>query len=225
MPIYLQEIAAIDRGGKEAYLELLRSRWVPRAEKSRGMRLLWIGSTVGSTARWPETMAVWELRDWDHWAEVCARMYVDDVDDPELASFWKDATKLRSRSMSRTLVAAPFSPTLDRLLAEDVAGTVFVFGSFRVKRGRMTAFFEDLERFAAARRGRKLVGAYEVGFEARSAYAIWAHRSLAELAEYESEHAGRSFGGHVETWSERWGFAAPGSPLWPKDYRTDVRIW
>ncbi|MGH7856430.1 MAG: hypothetical protein ACREQY_03800, partial [Candidatus Binatia bacterium] len=112
MAIYLQEIAAIDRGGKEKYLELLRTRWVPFAERSRGMKCLWLGSTIGSSARWPETMAIWELADWDRYAEACSRLYTDSTDDEELRELWREASGLRLRSRSETLVGASFSPTL-----------------------------------------------------------------------------------------------------------------
>src|SRR5689334_18071318 len=116
MAIYLQEIAAIDRGGKEPYLESVQTRWAPYAQATRGMRLVWLGSTIGSTAAWPETIALWELRDWPHYAEVVARMYTESRDDAELKAWWREAAKLRLRSRSETLVGAVFSPRLDDLV-------------------------------------------------------------------------------------------------------------
>ncbi|MGH7898565.1 MAG: hypothetical protein ACREQQ_11470, partial [Candidatus Binatia bacterium] len=88
---------------------------------------------------------------------------------------------------------------------------------------------EALEREAGreARVGRRLVGAYEEAFTNDRAYAIWAHRTLGDLAAYEESRRRhlKDRRRDLEGWSEHWGFAAPGSPLWPKDYPTDVRIW
>jgi hypothetical protein len=224
--IYLEEIVAIDRGGKEAYLEGVRTRWAPYAERTRGMRLLWLGSTIGSTAAWPEAIAVWELRDWRHYAEVCARMYTESTSEPELRGWWLDAARLRLRSRSRTLVGAAYSPALDDLLARGVSGTAFVFSTYRAKPGGMAALLAALERRARDEeaRGRRLVGAYEVAFTNDLAHAIWAHPTLADLAAYERE---RGFGERLpgsESFSEHWGFAAPGSPLWPSD-RPGGKVW
>ena len=225
--IYLQEIVAIDGGGKEAYLDSVRTRWAPYAERSRGMRLVWLGSTIGSTAEWPETMALWELRDWLHYAEVCARMYTESTDDRELASWWLEASTLRRRSRSQTLVAATFSPSLDGLVAAGVSGTVFAFSTYRVEPGKAAATLRALERRIPDEeaRGRRLVGAYEVAFTNDLAYAIWAHATLADLAAYERTRAREERLDGAVAWREHWGFAAPGSPLWPKGRAPGARIW
>jgi hypothetical protein len=233
--IYLQEFVAIDRGGKEAYLESLRTRWVPYAERTRGMKLVWMGSTIGSTAAWPETMAIWELRNWAHYADVCARMYSESADEEEVRSWWKDVAKLRLRSRSQTLAGASFCPTLDELLQRGVAGTAFAFSTAKIRPGTLRVFLAALQGRTAleAERGRHLVGAYEVAFTNDTVYSVWAHRTLEELASYEREFRGdprdadwrRAMEGVMENWSEHWGFATPGSPLWPRDYETDTRVW
>jgi len=225
--IYLQEIVAIDRGGKEAYLESLRTRWAPYAERTRGMRLVWMGSTVGSTAAWPETIAVWELRDWRHWADVCGRMYTESTDDRELESWWLEASTLRRRSRSQTLVAATFSPTLDGLVSGGVRGSAFAFSTYRVEAGKTAAALGAIERSLADEqaRGRRLVGAYEVAFTNDLAYAIWAHDTLADLAAYEQARPPRARLDGCTACSEHWGFAAPGSPLWPEGRSGGARIW
>ena len=226
MTIVLQEIVAIDRGGKEAYLEGIATRWAPYAEASRGMRLLWIGSTIGSTAAWPEAMALWELRDWRHYADVCARMYTDGTADEGLRSWWHDATKLRLRSRSQTLFAAPFSPSLDECLARGIAGTAVAFSTYRVRPGRFGEFFSALEARLPAEeeRGRRLIGAYEVAFTNQLAYAIWVHDTLADLAGYESGRD-RFATDACEASSEHWGFSTPASPLWPKGRTAGAKVW
>ena len=224
--IYLQEITAIAGGGKEAYLESVRTRWAPYAERTRGMRLVWLGSTIGSTAAWPETIALWELTDWRHYADVCARMYTESTDDIELRSWWLEAAKLRRRSRSRTLVGAPFSPSLDELLAQDVCGTVFAFATLQVEPGAATAVLAAMEQNVAAdaARGRRLVGAYEVAYTNDLVHALGAHATLGDLARYEAERSAPRLPGCVR-WSEHWGFASPQSPLWPKTLPADAKIW
>jgi len=235
MAIYLHEIITIDRSGKEGYLEALRTGWVPYAEQSRGMRLVWIGSTIGSTAHWPETMAMWELRDWEHYAEVCDRMYTESTGDATMKDWWQAAFKFRQRSHSQTLVGADFSPGLDELLERGVSGTAYSFASYRFAPGRGREFLAALAKRVSldAVRGRQLVGAYEVAFTNSAAYAVWAHRGLKEICEYEAglrqdgpiAEWQRSVAGLLEHASEFWGFATPASPLWPKDYKTETRIW
>jgi hypothetical protein len=225
MAVYLQEIAPIAGGGKEAYLEIVRTKLAPALALSRGMRLLWLGSTVGSTGRWPETIAIWELRDWDHWATT--RALQDAGAGDELPERWREATRLRPRPVSRTLVPVEFSPTRNQLLGEGVCGTAFAFATFRVDAGGMPAFLDVLreraERDAGA--GRALVGAWQVAFTNDEMYVVWAHRTLAALVAWERSRPPDDWGATVDSWSEHWGFAAAGSPLWPKDLRTDVRVW
>ena len=227
MPIVLQEIVAIDRGGKEAYLEGIATRWAPYAAASRGMRLLWIGSTIGSTAAWPETMALWELRDWGHYADVCARMYTESNPDDELRAWWQEAAKLRLRARSQTLVSLPFSPVLDDCVARGITGAVFAFTTYRIRPGKRADFVAALENRieGEAERGRRLVGAYEVAFTNDLAYAIWAHGTLEDVAAYELASGGRTWSdGACESWSEHWGFVTPASPLASKD-RGGAKVW
>jgi len=215
MPIVLQEIVAIDRGGKEAYLRGVAERWAPYAEASRGMRLLWLGSTIGSTASWPETMAFWELRDWRHYADVCARMYTESSDDDELREWWQEAQPLRLRSRSRTLVALPFSPTLDDHQKAGFASSAFAFTTYRIRPGHRAAFVAALESRVAAEaaRGRRLVGAYEVAFTNDLAYAIWAHAGLADIAAYEAARGERAWNERAcVSWREHWGYM--GAKVW-----------
>jgi len=215
MAIVLQEIVAIDGGGKEAYLEGVAKRWAPYAEASRGMRLLWLGSTVGSTAAWPETMAFWELRDWRHYADVCARMYTESSDDEELREWWQAARELRLRSHSRTLVGLPFSPTLDDHLGQGIRSSAFAFTTYRIRPGRRAEFSNALESTIAGEstRGRRLIGAYEVAFTNDLAYAIWAHPALADIAAYEQSRSERPWNDRsCVSWSEHWGYA--GAKVW-----------
>jgi len=236
MAIYLHEASTIDGGGKEGYLEALRTGWAPYAEESRGMRLVWAGSTIGSTAAWPETMALWELRDWEHFAAVCDRMYTEHVDDERLAEWWRGSFRFRQRARSQVLIGASWSPTLDQLLASGVSGTAFGFTRYAVTPGRAPEFLAALERRVALDEalGRRLVGAYEVAFTNDAAYAIWAFAGLIEAGAYQeavADDAGvrdwrRSVadllaGGSVEVW----GFATPWCPLWPQGYKTEARIW
>lgn len=235
MAIYLHEASTIDGGGKEGYLEAVRTGWAPYAERTRGMRLVWLGSTIGSTANWPETMALWELRDWEHFADVAGRMYTEHTADATLADWWRASFRFRKRASSQVLIGAPYSPTLDELLAHGVSGTAYGFTRYALVPGTTGAFLEALERRATldAALGRKLVGAYEVAFTNDAAYAIWAHDDLVAAGAYRETIAGDP---EVRAWErtvremltashEIWGFATPFCPLWPAGYRTDTKIW
>ncbi len=213
--IYIQEFAAILGGGKEAYLESVRARLAPHLERTRGMRLAWLGSTIGSTATWPEAIVLWELRDWAHYADVCERAHTD-------SSEYRELREWRHRSRSQTLVPAAFSPSLDQLLAGKAHGTAFAFSSFRVRPGGMRELFARLESGATGRGG-TLVGAYEVAFTNDRAYAIRMYPGLAELV------AAAEPGGPApepsEESSEHWGYAAAGSPLGPPGGAPGPKVW
>lgn len=200
------------------------------------MRLVWAGSTIGSTASWPETMALWELRDWDHFAAVCDRMYTEHTDDARLAEWWRGSFRFRRRATSRVLIGAAYSPTLDELRARGVSGTTFAFTRFSVVPGKVDDLLAALERRVPldAELGRRLVGAYEVAFTNDAAYAIWAFPGLVEAGAYQEAVARdermRDWQRSVEPLlargtTEVWGFATPWCPLWPAGYRTEARIW
>mgnify|MGYP000998082406 CR=1 FL=1 len=235
MAIYLHEIIAIDKGGKEGYLEALRTGFVPHLEASRGMRLVWAGSTVGSTAHWPETMALWELRDFAHYAEVCDRMYTEHGADARLRELWQAALPLRLRSRSQTLVPARYSPSLDELGARGVGGTAFAFSTYDVAPGRMPELLAALERRARfdGECGRALVGAYEVAFTPTRALAIWAHADFPALCAYEERlrddarlaEWSRVAADVLDGFREEWAYAVPWCPLWPKQVEADERVW
>lgn len=225
MAVYVEETARIEGGGKEAYLELVRTRLAPALALSRGMSLLWLGSTIGSTARWPETIALWELRDWDHWAAT--RALQDAGEGDEVPGLLAEAARLRPRPSYRTLVPLEFSPTRNQLLGEGVRGTAFAFSTFRVDPGGVAAFADVLRERAARDQaaGRTLVGAWETAFTNDEVRAVWAYPTLAALVAWQRSRPADDWGLTVERWSEHWGFAAAGSPLWPKDARAGARVW
>lgn len=235
MAIYLHETSTIDGGGKEAYLEAVRTGWAPYAEATRGMRLVWLGSTVGSTASWPETMALWELDDWAHFVAVCDRMYTERCGDETLEAWWRESFRYRKRATSQVLIGAPYSPTLAQLLERGVSGTTYGFASYQTVPGRVDDLLRALERRAEIdeRRGRFLIGAYEVALTNDRAYAIWAHAGLVEAGAYQEALPGdaeiaawqRSVEGVLVASREVWGFATPHCPLWPKDRPAGAPIW
>lgn len=216
MAIHLHETTAIDRGGKEAYLRLVARGFAPYAEASLGLRLVWIASTIGSTGAWPETQALWELRDWDHWAELCASSDAD----RERLRFRTEAAKLCLRTTRRTLVDAAFSPSLDDLLRERAAAPALAVLDLRCKPGRAGEVLAAVERRVAldGERGRRLVGAYEVAFTNDAVVAIGAHADLAGLAAFEERRGTdaayaeweRAIAPLVVAWSEHWAFVAAG---------------
>ena len=146
-------------------------------------------------------------------------MYTESTGDPELKSWWLEVSALRRQSRSQTLVAATFSPSFDGLVSAGVSGTVFAFSTYRVEPGKAAATLRALQARIPDEeaRGRRLVGAYEVAFTNDLAYAIWAHATLADLAAYERTRSREERLDGAVAWSEHWGFATPGSPLWPKE--------
>jgi hypothetical protein len=235
MAIYLQETSTIEGGGKQAFLEGVAKSWAPYAERSRGMRLVFLGSTIGSTALWPETTTLWELRDWQHYAETVDRMYTDDAQDEQLAAYWRASFQHRRLAQTRVLRAAPFSPKLDDLLERGVCGTTLGFESFKVAPGRIDDVLHALEERARidAPNGRILLAACEVAFTNDAAAAIWVYRGLDECNAYQklvpSNDAlvawRRSIGDSLVGAWEYWAFSTLESALWPKTHAPGAKVW
>ena len=63
--IYLHEIIDIILQGRPKYFHHMTAGWGPTGRAERGMQCVGVWGTLGSTARWPEVINLWEFDGWD----------------------------------------------------------------------------------------------------------------------------------------------------------------
>ncbi len=221
--LVVEDVAAIAGGAKEAYLEAVRVKLAPLVERRVGGRLLFVGSTIGSTGAWPEALSLFELDGWEAWGAWTAALA--STEDAELCGWREECAPLRERSRHRTLVAAPGSPSLADLRRRAVEAKAYAFTRYTAVRGHTRELAAALAKLAESERGtgRELVGLWEEAWGEGEITAVWGQRDLAALAASAQREA---FGGAlVASSSTHWAFSSPGGPLWPRGEATDVKVW
>ena len=215
--LVVEDVAAIAGGAKEAYLEAVRVKLAPLVERRVGGRLLFLGSTIGSTGAWPEAISLFELDGWEAWGAWTGALA--STEDAELCSWREECAPLRERSRYRTLVAAPGSPSLADLRRREVEAKAFAFTRYTAAPGRAREVVAALGN----RAGADLVGLWEDAWAEGEVTAVWGHRDLAALTASAARRP--DVGTLTVATSSHWAFSSPGGPLWPRGEATDVPVW
>src|SRR6185436_3273277 len=160
--LYLHELIDIVGTGSEAYKAHTGKLGTNRSDDGAPLVGTWQHS--GSTGSWPIVVNLWEMRGWDHWAEILDRQYTKTSgQEPKLKRWWVEATKYRSGGFDRILEPAPFSPTRQELITRGVKGRVVLMEIASVKPGRADRYLDAVAsrwRPIAMQRGLTLIGAY-----------------------------------------------------------------
>jgi hypothetical protein len=157
----------------------------------RNQRYFGVWGTVGSTGRWPEVVNMWELDGWDGLADNFAHeLSHSSLQDPSLAEWWAAAAELRRGGFDRIVVPAPYTRTVDQLVADGVKGMTYAHELFEAPPGTSAQLLEalpELARPAVERLGMDLVGAFEVAMVLEAeAIAIWSIPDWATWVRYEA---------------------------------------
>ena len=174
--VYIHESIPIEGGARGRLIELLRTRWGPHLERDHGVRLVGAWATVGSTAEWPEVQVHWETDDWEQFARAQAGQYPMEERDIYLSEIWNQALEFRQHGHSMLLRAAPFSPDLATLTAQNVIGDVILHEDVRSRPGRMGDYHDALRSEylpLAEARGLRLLGAYEHALIPNVGLNVW----------------------------------------------------
>jgi hypothetical protein len=191
--IYLHEVIDIILSGRANYFDHMVNGYVDFLGE-RGMRLFGIWGTLGSTARWPEVINLWEYGDWANLAGIFAHETRghDGMQDPQLKDWWLEAQKFRSGGYDRLIQATESSPNADELEARGIAGSeVFRHEIVGVKPGEARRFLDRVEGEWAPylkTLGVQLTGAYRTLLRDDSeAILIWSCRTWENWAAAEEE--------------------------------------
>jgi hypothetical protein len=192
--VYLHETITIVGTGSEAYKAHTGKLGTARGDG--GAPLLGTWQQSGSTGSWPTVVNLWEMRDWDHWAEILARQYTrSSGQEPELKQWWTEATQWRSGGFDRILVPAGFSPTRREIVARGIHGVGCLQEIATVKPGaaeRLLAALATRWRRVMAGRGIELLGAYRTAMRDTEVVLLWNLPTFAHFTSYLREAEGKA---------------------------------
>jgi hypothetical protein len=140
MSVYVHERIEIDGGGRERFIDLVRGVWADHAAERFEIRLAGLWATVGSSANWPEAQVLWEMRDWEHFAQARQSQYPLEDKDSYGTELWHRALQYRKHGHASLLVPAPFAPTGER-----PTGQVYLIEDVQSRAGGMEAYHRALE--------------------------------------------------------------------------------
>jgi hypothetical protein len=214
--LYLHETIDIVGAGSEAYKAHTGALGTNRTDGGAPLVGTWQQS--GSTGAWPKVVNLWEMRGWDHWAEILARQYTRaSGQERKLGRWWKEATKFRSGGFDRILEPAPFSPTRAELVERGVRGLACLQEVATVKPGTAERYLDALaSRWlrVAAGRGLTLLGAWRTAMRDTEAVVLW---SLPAFADFTRHLATLGADRATRAWLER-------AREWRVDYRETLLV-
>ena len=204
--LYLHETIDILGTGSEPYKAHTGKLGIDRSDGGAPLVGTWQQS--GSTGSWPTVINVWEMRGWDHWAEILQRQYTRaSGQEPKLKRWWTEATKYRSGGFDRILEPAPFSPTRQELLDRRVRGGAVIQEVATVKPGRAEKYLDAVQarwRPIATAHGLTLAGAYRTAMRDTEAVLLWCVPDVAtftrHLATFARDRAVRRWTEYARTW-------------------------
>lgn len=166
--VYIHEFVDIIGHRRADYLQHMTANWGPIGRAERAQLCFGVWAVVGSTARWPQVLNLWEYADW---AAMGRNFEVElegaGLQDPSLETWWAAAAEFRSGGFDRLLVAPDWSPSVAdhqaRFVAPPPAGYVHELIRCHPASGAAAEVLERLRSAgvaAHAAEGLTLVGAF-----------------------------------------------------------------
>jgi hypothetical protein len=190
--VYIHEFIDILGPNRAKYMHHMTANWVPTAIRERNQQCYGVWGTVGSTGRWPEVVNVWELDGWDGLAANFEHeLSHPSLQDPSLAEWWAAAVDLRRGGLDRIVVPAPWTRTIDELVADGARGVVYAHDVVSLTAGRAPDYLDalrDIGQIAVESRGLELIGAFSTAMvNDNECIVIWAVPDWATWAAFESD--------------------------------------
>lgn len=204
--VYIHDTLPIEGGARGKMIELIRSRWGPHLEHTHGVRLVGVWATVGSTAEWPETRALWEMEDWDAFARAQAGQHPMEEKDVFLADIWSQALEYRRGGTSMLLRPAAFSPDVATIRERGLSGDIVLHEDVRSRPGCLADYHAALAAEylpLAEARGLRLLGCYSHAILPNRGVNLWVVRDWNHWqATMESDQSNVD-DAELRAWSER----------------------
>jgi hypothetical protein len=212
--LYLHEVIQIVGAGSEAY-KRHTGEGLGRGPHSAPLVGTWQQS--GSTGDWPRVVNLWEMRGWDHWAELLEYQYAGGAQPEELRKWWNEATQYRAAGFDRILEPAAYCPTRQELIDCKVRGRACIQEIATVRPGTADAYLDAVaSRWMpiAARRGLALVGAWRTAMRDTEAVLLWCLPTVRDFTRHLRDVASAP---ETRAWTET-------ARTWRTDYRETLLV-
>jgi hypothetical protein len=211
--VYIHEFINIIGHNRANYMHHMAANFSPTAQEERHQLCYGIWGVLGTTGHWPQVVNMWEEDGFDGLASSLRyETSHAGLQDPKLAKWWAKAAEFRSGGFDRLMVPAPWTQTIEELVADGVRGEVYAHELVTVKPGAAGDFLELVRTKGVAayeRYGFVLTGAFRTALsndsECLLLWAIptweqWAAFEKAQLTsafeEWRSAHAEMTTGWH-----------------------------
>jgi hypothetical protein len=162
--VYIHEFIDIIGQNRAKYMYHMTANWSPIGQEERGQLCFGVWGVVGSTARWPQVVNIWEHDGFDGLAASFRHEFTAaSLQDPKLATWWAEAAGYRAGGFDRILVPAPWMRTIGEVVADGVSGEVHAHVQVQLRPGAAADYLEvvrDREAELTKRFGWQLSGAW-----------------------------------------------------------------
>jgi hypothetical protein len=188
--VYIHEFIDIIGPNRANYMHHMTANYSPIAQEERGQLCFGVWGVVGSTARWPQVVNIWQENGFDGLAASFAHEFGHaTLQDPKLAKWWAQAAGFRSGGHDRILLPAPWMPTIEQLTAHGAVGTLHAHVRVQLAPGEAQRYLDELHDAAprvSERFGWQLTGAWRTAMVGDGeCILLWTIPSFAAWAEYE----------------------------------------
>jgi hypothetical protein len=190
--VYIHEYIDINGPNRAKYFQHITANWSPTANAERDQLCFGVWGTLGSTGRWPEVVNIWEQNGWDSLAfNFSNETSHPSMQDPFLEEWWAAAAPLRRGGLDRILVPAPWTRSIEQLIADGVRGQLYAHELVRLPPDGSYGFLDALQSQGCAAveaMGLELVGAFRVAMaDDTECIVIWAIPDWPTWVAFENE--------------------------------------
>jgi hypothetical protein len=202
--LYIHEFIDIIGHNRAKYMQHMTANFSPTAQRERKQLCYGVWGIVGTTRGWPEVCNLWEEDGWSGMARSFRHEFNHPtLQNPTLAAWWSVAAQLRRHGDDRLLVPAPWTRTIEELVADGVRGETYAQELIRTLPGRSAEYLARVRDIAIPtyeKYGWQLCGAFETAMVGDSeCIVIWAIPRWEQWAEFE---AAQRRDDAVRTWCE-----------------------
>jgi hypothetical protein len=202
--LYMHEYIDIIGQNRAKYMHHMTANWNPIGIEERDVLCAGVWGTVGSTARWPETVNLWEAKGFDGFAASFAHETSSpSLQDPKLEKWWAEAANFRRGGFDRLFLPAPWCPTITELCERGVRGDVYAHETIKVDAWTAPDFLSavgDVAVPAYEQFGVAITGAYRTAMRDDSEVTlIWAFPTWQAWADFENAWT-RTDGSRLAGW-------------------------
>jgi hypothetical protein len=188
--VYIHETIDIIGHNRANYMHHMSANYSPVAQEERNQLCYGVWGVVGSTKRWPEVVNLWEEDGFEGLASSFRHEFNHPtLQDPKLAKWWAEAARYRSGGVTRRLVPAPWTRTIEELCADGVRGETYAHEQVTVPPGRAMQLLELVRDRAVPvyeKYGWELAGAWETAMiDESECWLLWAIPRWEEWAGFE----------------------------------------